>query len=91
MLDRAERMHLTEDSTIPVVHTEDLVGLKVQASVNDPEPATRGWNDIYMLIDESARSGTDLDWELINDYLKLFGLGGKLAELEKRYAEIASS
>lgn len=91
MLDRAEHRPLTSSCSIPVVLTEDLIGLKIQASVNDPERKISDWNDIYLLIDQSARSGTQLDWELIFDYLKIFDLGHKLEELKKRYGKIASS
>ena len=91
MLERADRIPLTSDCRIPVVHTEDLIGLKVQAAANDPEREIGDWNDIYMLIDQAARSGTILDWELVDDYLKLFNLGHRLDQLKERYGQIKTS
>ena len=91
MLDRAELIPFTENCSIPVVHTEDLIGLKIQASVNDPDRKIGDWNDIYMLIDHYARSAQDLDWDLIGDYLEIFDLEHQLKELKERYGKIASS
>jgi len=90
MLDRAERIKMNAACNIPVVHTEDLIGLKVQASVNDPDREISDWNDIYLLIDHSARSSIQLDWELIGDYLEAFNLEYKLKELKERYGKIES-
>ena len=90
MLKRAERIPFLPGCNVPVVLTEDLIGLKIQASLNDSERYIRDWNDIYMLIDHSARSGKILDWELINDYCEIFSLEGKFQELKNRYDEIKS-
>lgn len=90
MLNRAERIQMTANCQIPVVHTEDLIGLKLQAAVNDPDRAIGDWNDIYMLVDHSARTSNALDWELITDYLNVFGLGAKLNPLKQRYGDIAT-
>lgn len=91
MLNRAELIPLIKDCKIPVVHTEDLIGLKIQASINDPDRKMGDWNDIYRLIDHSARSGKELDWELMSDYLQIFDLGHKLEEFKKRYGQITTS
>lgn len=91
MLDRAERLNINSSCAIPVVHTEDLIGLKVQASVNDADREISDWNDIYLLIDHTARLGKPLDWELIEDYLEAFRLENKLKELKHRYGKIESS
>ncbi len=90
MLKRADRLTLTPGCEIPVVQTEDIIGLKVQASVNDPERKRGDWSDIFQLIGHSARSGMDLDWELVADYLDLFDLGNRLTELKQAYGKIAS-
>lgn len=91
MLDRAERLNINSSCAIPVVHTEYLIGLKVQASVNDADREISDWNDIYLLIDHTARLGKPLDWELIEDYLEAFRLENKLKELKHRYGKIESS
>jgi hypothetical protein len=88
MLDRAERIKLTSACNIPVVHTEDIIGLKIQAAVNDSDRAVGDWNDIHLLIDHTAREGDTLDWELINDYLEAFNLEARLKELKERYGKI---
>ena len=90
MLKRAELMPLMDDCRIRVVLTEDLIGLKIQAALNDPDRYRGDWNDIYMLIDHSARSGKELDWELIADYLKIFDLLDQLEQLKDRYGQIKS-
>lgn len=90
MLKRAERMPLMPDCSIPVVLTEDLIGLKIQAALNDPERYIGDWNDIYMLIDHSARSGCDLDWELILEYMEIFDLVDEFQQLKNRYGQIKS-
>ena len=54
--------------------------------------ATPGdWNDIYMLVDHSARSGSELDWELLQDYMQLFNLSHQFTQLKERYVKIAAS
>lgn len=45
MLQRAERIPVDASLTLPVVHVEDLVGLKIQALVNDPLRAISDWDD----------------------------------------------
>ena len=90
MLERAERLSINNTSSIPVVHTEDLIGLKIQASVNDPDREMNDWSDIYRLIDHSARSSHQLDWDLIQDYLAAFRQDYKLQELKDRYGKIES-
>ncbi len=90
MLDRAERLPINLSSSIPVVHLEDLIGLKIQASVNDPDREINDWSDIYRIIDHSARTGHQLDWVLIQDYLAVFKQEYKLQEIKDRYVKIES-
>jgi hypothetical protein len=82
MLERAERLPLTNDCTIPVVHTEDLIGLKVQAACNDPDRATGDWSDIHQLVQYAGRTGQPLDWKLIGDYLAIFEQSHHLESLQ---------
>ena len=83
MLERAERLPLTADCTIPVVHIEDLLGLKVQASCNDPSRAIGDWNDIHQMVQHAGQTGQALDWELIGDYLALFEQLPQLTKLQQ--------
>jgi hypothetical protein len=87
MLDRAERIRWDDDTTLPVVHLEDLVGLKIQASVNDPSRYHRDWSDIHMLVRGAGLTGAAVDWELIEDYLAIFGLESKIQELKQSYGQ----
>lgn len=90
MLVRAERIPFLPDCSIPVVHTEDLIGLKIQAAFNDPTRATGDWSDIHRLIENAASSCQPLDWELIEDYLNLFDQASHLTTLQSLYGKTAS-
>lgn len=82
MLQRAERLPLTADCSIPVVQTEDLIGLKVQAACNDPTRADGDWSDIHQLVRYVGQSGQTLDWKLLGDYLALFDQSHHLTSLQ---------
>lgn len=82
MLERAEILPGPAGSQVPVVHLEDLIGLKVQAAVNDPSRSARDWADIEWIVRHAGTSPQPLDWELIGSYLSLFELDEKLAELQ---------
>jgi len=88
MLKRAEAMRVLDDVLIKVVHVEDIVGLKVQALVNNPERAVRGWADIRMMLEAAREQGRSIDWELLGDYLAIFRLESKLPELRSWYGKI---
>jgi hypothetical protein len=83
MLERAQRLPLTPDCSIPVVHLEDLIGLKVQAACNDPSRSIGDWNDIHLLVRHAGLTGQNLDWELLGDYLALFDQSHQLPILQQ--------
>lgn len=85
MLDRAERLPVGPALAVPVVQVEDLIGLKVQAAVNDPDRAAADWADIRLLVEVAARQASNLDWQLLGDYLELFDLGPELPRLRGWY------
>ena len=87
MLDRAKRIPWPDGTAVPVVHLEDLIGLKVQAFVNDPSRQGRDWADIRQMIRYASDSSVAIDWELMADYLTLFDLGDKLPELTHVYGQ----
>ena len=87
MLRRAERIGVAGALDLPVVQVEDIIGLKVQAAVNDPERAAADWTDIRLLAEAQARLGRTLDWELIADYLRIFDLGDALVQIEGWYGK----
>src|SRR5690606_4598506 len=87
MLKRAERLAVCEDVALPLVQIEDLIGLKIQASVNNPTRATRDWADIRMILEAAADNGRPVDWELLGDYLEIFHLQARLTELKAYHGQ----
>ena len=87
MLNRAERMVVIPGVRLPVVQIEDLIGLKIQALTNDPDRAEGDWHDIRSLLKAARTNGAAIDWELIVDYLGIFHLEARLAELKRCYGE----
>lgn len=81
MLERAEFVEVVDGVRVKVVQVEDLIGLKIQALVNNPSRADRDWMDIKMLLEASAQQRTNVDWELVADYLDIFRMNDKLSEL----------
>jgi len=88
MLKRAEALTVLDDLTIRVVQLEDIIGLKVQAVVNNPARETRDWVDIRMILEAAKEQGTAIDWTLVTDYLKIFGLEARLAELKGYHGHV---
>ncbi len=82
MLRRAERLPVGADLTLPVVTIEDVIGLKIQALANDSTRALADWHDIGLLLSAAGERGLALDWELMEDYLRLFHFEDKLPELK---------
>ncbi len=70
MLDRAESSELL-DYPVKVIQPEDLIGLKVQSSSNDPQRMPKDMADIEDLVRKFNRK---LDWALIAEYFEIFGL-----------------
>jgi|TARA_B110000093_G_scaffold76161_2_gene82970 predicted nucleotidyltransferase len=87
MLERADRLSVAGGVTLPVVQVEDIIGLKVQATVNNPRRVTKDWSDIRMLVEVSAEQQLALDWNLLTDYLTLFGLTDRVQEMKVWYGE----
>lgn len=74
--------------SLPVAQPEDIIGLKIQASKNDPSRAVGDWHDILLLVGAAARQGRALDWPLLEDYLRLFQLEAKLPDLKSAYGPL---
>jgi hypothetical protein len=87
MLGRADRLELTPGCSLPVLRIEDIVGLKIQALVNNPARALGDWNDIHRLIRHAGEQAAPLEWELIADYLEIFNLSDRLLGLRGVYDE----
>lgn len=83
MLKRAERKELFDGSlTIKVLKVEDLIGFKVQAMANDERRKAVDLADIESLMEVK---GTELEWSLIREYFKLFGMEALFKELRGKY------
>ena len=87
MLARAERIEVAEGITLPVVQSEDIVGLKIQAAVNDAQRAAADWADIRLMIEVAGQTGNRLDWALIADYLDIFGLSAEINRMQGWYGK----
>lgn len=85
MLDRAEPMEVSPGVLLPVARVEDLIGLKVQALCNDPGRESGDWSDIRLVLRAAADQDLAMDWELIEEYLSIFRLNNRLAEIKTWY------
>jgi len=70
---------------IKVVSPEDIIGLKLQALVNDKLREPREYADIEDLMYYFKEK---LNWNLIEEYFSLFEKKEKYHELEKKYGNI---
>jgi hypothetical protein len=83
MLQRAVIKDLFEGTLgIRVVPIEDLVGLKIQAMVNDPTRQPEDLADIEALLELHQ---THLDWDLLEEYFQLFEQNKLLERLKGKY------
>jgi hypothetical protein len=68
MLARATSRAVTGDVQILVVDAADLIGLKVQASSNDPRRRLQDMADVQRLL----AAAPELDLERVRSYFRLF-------------------
>ncbi len=80
MLARAPVATVLGDLRIHVVQTEDLIGLKVQSSSNDPRRATLDVADIERLL----AGAEQLDLARVREYFDLFERGRELEAMLAR-------
>lgn len=79
MLERAEQKEILNGKfKVKVIKTEDLIGLKVQSSSNDPSRYHRDIADIESLIKINYKT---LNMDLINEYFKLFNREKELVQI----------
>ncbi len=71
-----------EERTVKAADPEDVIGLKVQAMVNDPDRRPQELADIERLMD---LYGAKLDWKRIQEYYDIFGLGEEAERLRKKF------
>ena len=83
MLERAGELDIFEGKfKIKVLAPEDIIGLKLQASVNNPDRVAKEYADIEALM---KHYGNKLDWPRLEEYFSLFERAGKLSELKGKY------
>ena len=85
MLKRSVVKEAADGLVINTLIPEDLVGLKLQASVNDPSRTLKESVDIESLLEARQREGQAIDWELLEDYFLLFDKGDALERLMEKY------
>lgn len=79
MLKRAKEYAILKDRfKVKVLVPEDIIGLKIQSSVNDPKREAHDWADIEQLL---LRHHKELDVKLLREYFALFDLEHKLDHL----------
>ena len=61
---------------------EDVIGLKVQAMVNDPDRKPQDLSYIEMLV---RLYGEILDWQRVEDFYDTFGLKDEADRLKQRF------
>lgn len=62
-----------------VLQAEDIIGLKIQAFVNDVDREHKDLNDIQELVNK----GQGLNWEKIEKYADMFKVWHKISYLKK--------
>ena len=67
---------------VRVINPEDLIGLKVQAMVNDPDRRSQEMADIERVM---AVYGQRLDWQRIEEFYELFDLSDDARRLRRRF------
>ena len=67
---------------VRVINPEDMIGLKVQAMVNDPDRKPQEIADIERVM---AAYGQRLDWQRIEEFYQLFDLTDDARQLRKRF------
>jgi len=83
MLERAIEMDIFGGKMkIKVLKPEDIIGLKIQALVNNPKREANEYYDIELLINHFKK---DIEWNIIEEYFKIFKLEKKYEEIKKKY------
>lgn len=85
MLSRAKKHKLLDDFELPVLIPEDIIGLKVQSMVNNPQRYSLDMADIEHLLRENKGS---LDLKTVKEYFDLFGEGETLKKALKRINDV---
>ena len=60
-----------------------MIELKVEVTANDPGRRSQETGDIERLM---TLYGADLDWDRLQEYYELFGMGDEASQLRARFA-----
>ncbi len=85
MLERRVHKPLGEELNVSTLLPEDLIGLKLQACVNDPSREEQESSDISSLLKVRMRKGEAIDWDLLGEYFQLFNRADQLRKLKDVY------
>ena len=84
MLDRAVLLKIFGDRLlVNTLIPEDLIGLKIQAMVNDPR---REQLDLWDIKELLKLHGREIDWSLIEEYFVIFDRTSLLEQLRASYS-----
>ena len=81
MLDRISEKEL-EGIKIKVLKPEDIIGLKIQAMVNDK---TREEREIADIVEILKKFKGEINWSLVKNYFKIFNLEDIYEDLKEKY------
>jgi len=83
MLKRATHIPVYDGNfAIPVLAPEDIIGLKVQSSSNDPLRENLEAADIQLILEHYSST---IDWERLREYFQLFGRENDYEALKKKF------
>lgn len=83
MLKRSKQISIFEEKLkVRVLLPEDIIGLKLQALVNDPKRENQEYADMQRIADYYKG---ELNWDLIKEYFDLFDKEKEYTELRRRY------
>ena len=86
MLSRAKNQAVLDGKfSLKIIDTEDLIGLKLQSSINDPARYYQDMADIISLIRENYDK---IDMELIREYFEVFDKQDELDKITKEMQNV---
>lgn len=85
MLKRSVAIKFGEDLFVRSLVPEDIIGLKIQAIVNDETRFNRDFTDMQELLAAKNLSDTVIDWEILREYFELFDRVDLYQKLKESY------
>lgn len=86
ILKRSVAFKFGEDLLVKALVPEDIIGLKIQAIVNDENRFNRDFSDIQELLAAKNHTGTAIDWGILREYFELFDRCDLYQRLKESYA-----